>query len=695
VGSWINGDAWTGECATVWVPVSAPLRVCVTGYQRHPGCGLWAEFRYADGRIDREACTLADARETWVPWDIVPPKGAIAMRLVAQDLAADNSGWLAFSEPTLVPAQAGGAIYMAAQIFTTLALALTLIWGPGILWAGRGASQESRMTGVFGMGPLILAGLGIVIWAAPPVLRADSLGVILVAMLWIAIGVSLWRRSNGDDRLINEISRPLALSALLALACVAKVSFSGGPEGELYGGSIFRTLAVGDRPDARIPFHVVQIGAHRLGPASPKAENYFAPWTFFSRGPLAGLVALPVTLATAGMPEADTQPRAWQPFDTTGVAAYRIAMIGLASTTIFAFFAAMAPLVGKDWAGLGAGVLSLTPFCVHETFFTWPKLVATGWILASFLLAHHRKPFRAGLALSVGYLLHPMAALWAPWLGLWVMGRRGKAWRSAFGAAVLFVLGFWILTGPWLLAGRLAPHLPASWRAGQGSFFDYFRIAEFQVHPPVAKWIQSRWANFSNTFIPFWLYACNKDHPVLNSIYGPSGNLVKFAFGWWATLPLGAGILLWATALFSIGRAMKKRWAAVALFLVGPALLLTAYWGASSTGLMRECGHPLLVGLVGLGIVGAAAHPQAWEARLLAHRWFPWLQLPGMFLMLWLTTAMNPAPSGADYAVLNPMYVIVNVGALVGISVLIGRRGSGSEGVAAGAAAHEWARSAA
>ena len=75
---------------------------------------------------------------------------------------------------------------------------------------------------------------------------------------------------------------------------IGRALWSLGPEGELFAGTISRTLQVGDRSDSRIPFLIPQLIAHHHGPYSQIATEYFAPYNFSSRGPLPGLASAPI-----------------------------------------------------------------------------------------------------------------------------------------------------------------------------------------------------------------------------------------------------------------------------------------------------------------------------------------------------------------------------------------------------------------
>lgn len=677
VGSW-RADDWQGEAATPWLPVPARrVRVWVAGYPQREGCFLRVEFRGAGGAVSTVACDLADPRETWAPWDFAAPARATELRIVAQDHAAGPTGWLAFSKPAPRPAKWGGVVFMAAQVLTTFALTLVLLWGPGLLWGPRETSETARAIGLLGFGPLLLAVGGVLAWLGGGMVAPKVLGFGFVAGEWIALGVALWRR-RGVLPIGRRHAQAIAVSALCALAAIARAADSDGPEGELYGGLIARTLAVGDRSDSRISYYIPQIVQQHVAPASVEAERYFTPWNFFSRGPLAGLAATPIVFATGGEPlgpepwpaEATTFHR-WQRFDPTGFAAYRIVLMTLASMVIVALFAALAPVVGETWALLGGGLLALCPFGLHEVMFTWPKLAATTWVLVSFRLSHERRPLGAGVALAVGFLFHPLAALWAPWLAWWSAGRSAQSTRGWASAAARYTAGFGVVALPWIALGSLPPQLAESVHAGQAGFFAFFKLAAY-APATWETWWHARATNFANTFVPLWLHAFQADNAGLSSIHAPSGAAVRFAFGWWNTLPLGLGLGVWALALIALCRAGRRLAGGLLCLVIGPALWLTAYWGAFVTGLMRECGHPLLAAVIGVFVVALAKNAGR-LARLVAHPLFPWLQLPETLAMLWLTTCLNPHQPGVEGRALNPLFLALNLAALAAAAWILAR----------------------
>lgn len=576
------------------------------------------------------------------------------------------AAWRPFVFRTQPLPQAAVAGYEAAQILATIALGLILLVLPGVLSLRRAASPEMRAALLIGAGPLLLALVGATAWAmgrwiAPVVWGETGAGVI-----WAVLGFRLWRKTE-DLELSSSLQRVLAIAALCVLAAIAKASYSGGPEGELFRGEARRTLAVGNRSDSETSYRVIQVVTRHLPPFSAETAQYFAPWSFFSRGPLAGLVAAPLVFAT-GKPPIAPLTAAWQPFDPWGYTTYRIAMAILAAQSLVALFLVLVTFVTETTAMLGAAVMALCPFVLHEVMFTWPKLAATAWLLISFLLAHRKRPVLAGVALAIGYLFHPMALLWTPWIGLWSMARGDGSVRGRIARGAAFALPVAAVVGPWMAASNLAQKISGSFFASQSAFFRYLIWTEGQP-APWSAWLHSRWLNFSNTFLPFWLHFFHEGHADLNSVYGVAGPWVKFSFSWWNTLPLGMGLLWWSVCSVAVLRAWRSLGTSISIFIFGPAAFLCVYWGDKSTGLMRECGHPLVPAIIAVAVIWLDRSPSR-LARIFCHRAFPWLQLPEVLLMFWLTTFANPNSPASQLKSVDPLWFAINLGALAAIAGL-------------------------
>ena len=672
ISSWVGEDAWQGKAESAWFKANrAIIHVGIAGYPRAPGCNVWAEFRDAAGRVTRIHCPLVNPREQWGVWEIWTPSNAIAVRIVGEDNTSAYAGWVAFSHPFRAWPGAVTAAFQGFQLLATAALAMTLVWGPGLLWVRRATAPEMRLPLLLGAGPLILGFTGIAVWCLSGWARPQLAGLLGVFTMWAGLGIA-GRRCAFTLNVSDSMRRMVAVSVLIVVAVIAKSAYSVGPQGELYRGTVSRNMEMSDRIDSRFSFYVVQAAAHHWGPASSETEKFFAPWTFFSRGPLAGLIATPVVMATNGRPPTTLPESRWSPFDVTGFAAYRITLIVLSASVVMALFLTLVPLVGDHWAAIAGGLLALTPFGVHEMMFTWPKWPATAWLLASFGLAHARRPLASGVALGFGFLFHPLALLWTPWLALWAAGRAERRMGAFIATGFRFGFGVAALAAPWMALGALMPHLPTTPLAGQAGFFRYWLMADWKI-ATWGTWWQTRWMNFANTFVP--LHLCLSDsfnHPKLSSAYEASDIWVKSSELWWNTLPFGMGLGLWGLSLAALGKALRTLTAAVILFVIAPALLITAYWGMDPLGLMRECGHPLFVAIIAIVCVVAAANGGKLRTLLL-HTAVPWLQLPETWLMLWLTTFLNRSPSATDFRHFDSVYFGINAAALVGVAWILSR----------------------
>jgi hypothetical protein len=100
VSSSVGTDEWQGQAESAWFSASRSIiHVGIAGYPRDPACKVWAEFRDAAGRVTRISCPLVDPREEWDVWEIRRPRGAVTVRILAEDRSSGFAGWVAFSHP--------------------------------------------------------------------------------------------------------------------------------------------------------------------------------------------------------------------------------------------------------------------------------------------------------------------------------------------------------------------------------------------------------------------------------------------------------------------------------------------------------------------------------------------------------------------------------------------------------------------
>jgi hypothetical protein len=468
------------------------------------------------------------------------------------------------------------------RVLGTVSLALTLLLGPGIAWRALSHRERPASLGFLPIpGLALLIAVGGLAWALAGDVEPRLVCLAVFAPVLAGLfGILLWA-APGDILDRGEQRCLLVVGCVLGLA-VARALWSLGPEGELYGGTISRTLEVGDRSDSRISFIIPQMVAHSTGPYSSFSSSQFAPYNFSSRGPLPGLGSTPVVLLSGGYPPAGYPDQPWTPFDSQGFMAYRLAMMTFACTAFLSLWDLTRRLAGAGAAFLALLLAATTPFLVHEVWFTWPKLLAASLILLAAICVISERPVRGGLLAGLGYLMHAVALLSVPVLALialWPL--RAARWNRPRVTQIL------------LLAAGLAVFVIA-WRLGNGSHYDqsnflnYFTQAGTDLHPSLGTWLDFRVTALANTFVPLLLIVVEPTNPAINVYGGISPPIVHFFFQYWNTLPFGVGIVFFPLLLVGLWRAGRRwPWAVLATVVV-PLLLFAIYWGLTSTGMMRE-----------------------------------------------------------------------------------------------------------
>ncbi len=467
------------------------------------------------------------------------------------------------------------------RIACATSLAVTLLLGPGLLWraseGGRGPSLG--FLALPGMALLILCG-GLAWLLAGSVDPNLSCFIVFGPVLGLLLGGLI---GAGPEDLLKRGER----FALLVVGCalgfaIARATWSGGPDGELYLGGISRTLEVGNRSDSRISYLIPQLVQHDTNPYSELGASYFAPYNFSSRGPLAGLASTPVVLLSGGRPPEGLPEISWLPFDPEGFMAYRLAMMTFAATAFLSLWDLVWRLGGARAARFAVLLAATTPFLMHEIWFTWPKLLAASFVLLAGICVIERRAFASGLLLGIGYLMHPSALLAISGLGLlalWPL--RGAVWkRPNLKAAAQLVVG----AAASLVAWRLANGSHYT----QDAFSEYVQIAGVEANPAIFDWIAFRAESVLNTLVPFVLPIFFSDSVWINAVGEASPASIHFFFQYWDGLPFGVAIVFYPLLLVSLARAARLwPWPVLATIVV-PFVAFTIYWGASQTGMLRE-----------------------------------------------------------------------------------------------------------
>lgn len=564
------------------------------------------------------------------------------------------------ARPSAAPHAAAEQALDLLRAISTAALAVSLLLGPGIAWRALTRREASlAFLPLPGLG--LLAATGGLAWALAGTVEPRLVCfAVLTPVLGLLLGGLL--AAGPDELLTREERRCLVVAGAALGLVVARALWSQGPEGELYDGTISRTLAVGDRSDSRISFIVPQLIANDAGPYSQLASSFFFPYDFSSRGPLPGLASSPLVFLAGGRPPATFAEQPWVPFDPQGFMAFRLAMMTFACTALVSLWDLTRRLTGGRAAHLALLLAATSPFLLHEVWFTWPKLLAASFVLLAGICTIGGRPLRAGLLLGLGYLMHPVALISLPallLLTLWPL--QGANWRRPrLGPLLPFGAGL----GAFLFAWRLVNGDHYS----QSGFADYLTQAGFDFDPTILEWLAFRAESLANTLVPLLLPFSSENDTAINVVGGSSSAAVHFFFQYWNTVPFGLAIVFFGLLLVSLWRA-GRRWPwPVAATVVVPLLAFTVYWGPTETGMMRE----------GL---------QAWALTLLAlvacqqaAAGFPWLRSRPIRALLSLRAvevlvfAIGPvlATGGGLVGAGFRLSGTIALGAMVAISVALG-----------------------
>lgn len=490
------------------------------------------------------------------------------------------------------------------RTFSTTMLAITLLLGPGILI--RPLTDRKIGLGfvpLFGFATLAVAG-GLLWVLVGPLGQKEAAFLVLGPVLGLMLGALL---ESDEDLLTGEERRVLAIVGIPLGIAIARSIWSFGPGGELFEATVSRSLNPEPRSDSRTSYLVAMLVVNGQNPYHvTEGLNFFAPYNFSARGPLPGMMSAPIMLLTGCRPKLFGYEQPWMPFDAAGFTAFRIAMMTFSATCYLSVWQLVKRLAGARAARFALVLAVSTPFIIDDLWFTWPKLLAASFVVLGAAFLVDRKPFRTGLSVSVGYLMHPSALVGLFWLGpltVWPI-QKARLMRPQIKALIYLVVGVAIGLVLW----RLINH----GHYQQEGFLEYVEQAFPNYHPTLGQWIQFRLATLGNTLVPFFLLAFHAHSQSINVLGGISPGVVHFFFQYWTSLPFGMGIFFFPLLLWSIYKATRRwPWPVTATVFI-PFVLFWIYWGASITGNLREGMQSWVLALI------AVIALQQWDAG------FPW-----------------------------------------------------------------------
>ena len=297
----------------------------------------------------------------------------------------------------------------------------------------------------------------------------------------------------------------------------------------------------------------------------------------------------------------------------------------LGATVLLGSYAVLRRFLTERLAIAATLLIATTPFVVHETYFTWPKLLAASFAVSALIALFRRHPLTAGLLLGLSYLAHPSGIVIVPgvaltWLVLLWRGADGvqrcrgypqARWFARWSADLAWLLGgVVVVVGAWILSNQ--PHV-------RDTFSSYLLQANNIRPVSLGTWVNFRLENLANTLVPFRLYAFEAHTRPLNSFYGPSPNIDRFALSYADSVPFGVGLLYFPVYLTGLVVFAKR-----APLLFGAAILLPflgfiVFWGYSIDPLHGGLQFLVIVSIMA-AFVGHSVLPRRGTA--LGGRWW-------------------------------------------------------------------------
>jgi hypothetical protein len=604
-GSWSVSHHSMGTAYSQWYHVAKSFCFMVSGYPCFGKNSLLIELKNRKGNLSAIRLKDINPGKKWVMIKISATggDGPHRIRFIMKDGEKGAFGWLGISQPFEEILGPGSTFMTLFRILLTVVTSIVLLFGPGFLLRATVKNSSPLLNSLILItlpGFFYLTITGLITWALATTVDPHLTVTILISpIIILCLFVSL-------KKSIYDITTPVESQALIiffvvVLIAVAKATYSLGPAGELYGGTVSRTLEVGARSDSRISYHGVQLVANGIKPYSAVGSRFFLPWSYSHRGPIAGLASSPLVILSGAHVTKDMPDQPWHPFDPEGFASYRIIMIVMAATSLLALFSVTSSLLNTQ-AGLFITALACTsPFILHEIYFTWPKLQATVFVLIALHLLFMRRFVWTGISLGIGYLLHPIALFYSPiiwfiWLILILRTKPQNKSSNIVLPLLSYPEGQRIIRNSFQMFLALGLIILMWWTINAGhnqqtDFFKYFIKADGDHVSSFSEWIRGRADSIANTIIPFNLFFFHSHHPSANSIFGKSPDTIVFFLQYWTSIPFGMGLLCFPLLLVQFYRGVKKFPIEFIVTVFVPFLIFSIYWGGAITGMMREGLH--------------------------------------------------------------------------------------------------------
>ena len=501
---------------------------------------------------------------------------------------------------------------MYLSFFSHIALIASLVVVPGLFWNCLCPSRKLDITVLPIPGVLVLGVFGVFFWKSNP--DYTFLPKIMLIGLYAAAVVFTFLRVFAEfvdqraftERFRTSVGTPKALVLTIYVLVLLQAAATGiNPEkvAQEFGvGGSFPGRMIASPPDHLGPYNAATYYYDQLD--GLEQTGRFGEWGLTARGPL---VPLGINTLLHTFDAIDPNPKKHRKSKRQRKAEWPLSERGehlaraygwlLNSLVILGAYALLSALGASRFALVTALVwLALSPVVVINTVFTWPKLLATYFVLLAIAAIVRRRTGLAGGLMALAWLSHPVGALLIPSVGLFALlvapirkpgTRLLERMRFVAPAAILGTLAM----SPWL-AFKLYLGQPdpfATYITGGGRGFE--PASSFE------EWLQVRWNNVWYTLVPFVFYF---DGYMKSWIYGPLNDALRWFIQYAKSLPGHLGFSCFVPAYASVIHPSEdKICSAYRLALLVSSFAVTViFWGYSADGLGRNALEPLSVLLI-------------------------------------------------------------------------------------------------
>ena len=463
---------------------------------------------------------------------------------------------------------------------------ILLVFAPSMTWnilAGR--RIDLALMPIPGI--LLLSLWGFISWWWPGGLSFNVISIfyaVLVIIILVGIFIFKFRPcATIEDKIV------LSIVALIFVQAIT-VGINPLPVGQEYNsGGAQPGRMIASPPDHGIPFDTARYFFAGLD-GKERSKEFFGELNVTSRGPLVplGINALfNLFILKGGQESGGLNSIVGGPQHLASIYGWL-----LNSLVVFGVFqVCRAAEVKKTTLLVAISWVALAPVTIINVVYTWPKLLATYFILLAVSSIIFKRIFVAGIFMGLAWLSHPVGALALPALWLFVLlypdGLQDKSY---------------IARTEWLVGGCLIIMMPwiyYKWSlAAPDPFLKYVLGGGEGLKPAqtLTVWLETRWNNVIYTIIPFKFFF---DGRMSTWLYGPLNNGLRWFVQYAKELPGQLGFSCFIVAysaliLFKKTSDSKAFLGTLIVFFITQIV----FWGFSSDGLGRNSLEPLTVLLI-------------------------------------------------------------------------------------------------